>query len=86
MALEPASSAPTPESWCGKPHTAEVCDGATGAGTAPARIGVGQRQVSKVERGDVDSAKIDTIHRYLEAVHGGLAIECVEGDPRVQVA
>lgn len=50
------------------------------------RIGVSQRQVSKIERGDLDSAKIGTIRRYLEAVGGGLAIEYVTGDTRVQVA
>lgn len=50
------------------------------------RIGVSQRQVSKIERGDLDSAKIGTIRGYLEAVGGDLAIEYVTGDSRVQVA
>lgn len=50
------------------------------------RIGVGQRQVSKIEHGDLDSAKIGTIRSYLEAVGGGLSIEYVLGDQRVQVA
>lgn len=50
------------------------------------RIGVGQRQVSKIERGDLDSAKVGTIRNYLEAVGGGLALEYVIGDQRVQVA
>ena len=50
------------------------------------RIGVGQRQVSKIERGDLDSAKVGTIRSYLEAVGGGLAIEYVLGDQRIQVA
>lgn len=50
------------------------------------RIGVGQRQVSKIEHGDLDNAKIGTIRSYLEAVGGGLAIEYVLGDQRVQVA
>lgn len=50
------------------------------------RIGVGQRQVSKIENGDLDSAKIGTIRRYLEAVGGGLAVDYVIGDERVQVA
>lgn len=49
------------------------------------RIGVGQRQVSKIEHGDLDNAKIGTIRRYLEAVGGSLAIEYVMGDDRVQV-
>ena len=50
------------------------------------RIGVGQRQVSKIEHGDLESAKIGTIRSYLEAVGGGLAIEYVSGDQRIQVA
>ncbi|UOQ58762.1 helix-turn-helix transcriptional regulator [Leucobacter allii] len=50
------------------------------------RIGVGQRQVSKIEHGDLDSAKVSTVRGYLEAVGGSLAIEYVLGDQRVQVA
>ncbi|MCT1689412.1 helix-turn-helix domain-containing protein [Brevibacterium sp. p3-SID960] len=50
------------------------------------RIGVGQRQVSKIERGDLDNAKVGTIRSYLEAIGGGLAIEYVLGDQRIQVA
>ena len=50
------------------------------------RIGVGQRQVSKIERGDLDSAKVRTIRNYLEAVGGSLVIEYVVGDQRLRVA
>lgn len=50
------------------------------------RIGVGQRQVSKIERGDLDNAKVGTIRSYLEAVGGGLEIDYVLGDKRIQVA
>lgn len=50
------------------------------------RIGVGQRQVSKIERGDIESAKVSTIRGYLEAVGGALSLEYVMGDERVQVA
>lgn len=50
------------------------------------RIGVSQRQVSKIEHGDIDNARIGTIRGYLEAVGGGLAIEYVTGDARVRVA
>ena len=51
-----------------------------------ALIGVGQRQVSKIEHGDLENAKVGTIRNYLEAVGGGLAIEYVLGDQRIQVA
>ena len=50
------------------------------------RIGVGQRQVSKIENGDLDNAKISTIRSYLQAVGGEMSIEYVLGDERVQVA
>jgi len=50
------------------------------------RIGVGQRQVSKIERGDLDSAKVGTIRKYLEAIGGDLVVEYVSGDQRLHVA
>ena len=50
------------------------------------RIGVGQRQVSKIEQGDLDSAKVGTIRSYLEAVGGELSLEYVMGDQRMKVA
>ncbi len=50
------------------------------------RIGVGQRQVSKIEHGDLENAKIGTIRSYLKAVGGGLSIEYVLGDQRIRVA
>lgn len=50
------------------------------------RIGVSQRQVSKIENGDLENAKISTIRGYLEAVGGGLAVEYIVGDQRIQVA
>ena len=50
------------------------------------RIGVSQRQISKIEHGDLDNTKVGTIRGYLEAVGGGLALEYVTGDARVQVA
>ena len=50
-----------------------------------ARIGVGQRQVSKIEHGDLDSARLGTIRKYLEAVGGELAVVYIAGDERLQV-
>ena len=50
------------------------------------RIGVGQRQVSKIEQGDLENAKLGTIRRYLEAVGGSMLLEYVMGDDRVRVA
>ncbi|MCJ1715179.1 helix-turn-helix domain-containing protein [Curtobacterium sp. VKM Ac-2922] len=49
------------------------------------RIGVGQRQVSKIEHGDLDNAKVGTLRSYLEAVGGALVLEYVTGDSRIQV-
>lgn len=50
------------------------------------RIGVGHRQVSKIENGLLDSAKVGTIRSYLEAVGAELALEYLMGDQRMQVA
>ncbi len=50
------------------------------------RIGVGQRQVSKIEYGDLDNAKIGTVRRYLEAVGGTISVGYVMGDWRILVA
>ncbi|AIT60682.1 helix-turn-helix domain-containing protein [Corynebacterium doosanense] len=50
------------------------------------RIGVGQRQVSKIERGDLNNAKVGTIRSYVEAVGGELTLEYVMGNQRIQVA
>ena len=50
------------------------------------RIGVGQRQVSKIENGDLDSARVGTVRKYMEAVGGDLVVEYVAGDSRLQVA
>lgn len=49
------------------------------------RIGVGQRQISKIEHGDLDTAKIGTIRRYLEAIGGSLSLEYVTGDLKVVI-
>jgi len=50
------------------------------------RIGVGRRQVSKIERGDLENSTIGTIRRYVEAVGGGLSVEYVMGDQRIRIA
>lgn len=50
------------------------------------RIGVGQRRVSKIEHGDLESIRIGTLRRYLEALGRGMSIEYILGDRRVQVA
>lgn len=50
------------------------------------RIGVGQRQISKIEHGDLNSTRIGTVRAYLEAIGGELVLEYVADDARVQVA
>jgi predicted transcriptional regulator len=50
------------------------------------RIGVGQRQISKIERGDLNNARVGTIRGYLEAIGGAMAIEFVAGDAKLQIA
>lgn len=50
------------------------------------RIGVGQRQVSKIENGDLETTKVGTIRKYLEAVGGAMTVDFVMGDQRIRVA
>lgn len=50
------------------------------------RIGVGQRQVSKIETGDLENAKVGTIRKYLEAVGGLMTVDFILGDQRIRVA
>ena len=42
------------------------------------RIGVRQRQISKIECGEFEDLKSSTIRRYLEAVGGNLPIDVTE--------
>lgn len=46
------------------------------------RIGVSQRQISKIEHGDIENAKVGTIRKYVEAVGGEMALVCILGDQR----
>lgn len=52
------------------------------------RMGVGQRQVSKIELGDLDNTKLGTIRSYLTAVqgHDDLALGLLESDSFTRVA
>ena len=50
------------------------------------RIGVSQRQVSKIERGDIENSKISTIRKYVEALGGRLAMEYITGDTSLVIA
>lgn len=49
------------------------------------RIGKGQRQVSKIERGDIERTQVDTLRRYVEALGGTLHIEIEVGDRRLAI-
>lgn len=50
------------------------------------RIGVSQRQVSKIEHGNLNNSRVGTIRGYMEAVGGNLTLEYVTGDERIQIA
>lgn len=50
------------------------------------RIGVSQRQVSKIEHGDIENTRIGTARRCLEAVGGNLTLDFVFGETRIQIA
>ncbi|MFD5867877.1 helix-turn-helix domain-containing protein [Corynebacterium sp. NPDC060344] len=50
------------------------------------RIGVSQRQVSKIECGELDNSKISTVRSYVEAIGGELTLEVISGDSSVALA
>ncbi|QQS00777.1 MAG: helix-turn-helix transcriptional regulator [Austwickia sp.] len=50
------------------------------------RIGKGQRQVSKIERGDIERTQVDTLRRYAEALGGTLHVEIQVGGRRMAIA
>lgn len=47
------------------------------------RIGVSQRQVSKIECGDLENTQIGTLRGYLRAIGGDLSLEFVSGPARI---
>lgn len=46
------------------------------------RLGVSQNRVSRLERGDIERVRIDTLARYVESLGGSLHIEMRVGDAR----
>lgn len=50
------------------------------------RIGVSQRQVSKIERGDLENSKIKTIRGYLNAVGADMSIYAEMGELHSKIA
>lgn len=50
------------------------------------RIGVSQRQISKIETGSIENAKISTLRSYLEAIGGELSVDYVYGPTRIKIA
>lgn len=49
-------------------------------------VGVSQRQISKIETGDIENSKLSTIRRYLQAIGSELSLDAVVGDTRVRIA
>ncbi len=50
------------------------------------RIGVGQRQVSKIQNGDLEDARTGTIRSYFEALRGSMKVAHLAGEQRIRVA
>lgn len=50
------------------------------------RLQVSQNRVSRIERGDIERAQVDTLRKYVEAVGGRLRVEVELGDERIQIA
>lgn len=51
-----------------------------------ALLSVSQKRVSRIERGDIEHAQVDTLRRYAEALGGTLRVEIAIGDEAYQVA
>jgi len=47
---------------------------------------VSQNRVSRIERGEIDRAQVDTVRRYVEALGGTLRLEVQIGDEVFQIA
>ena len=50
------------------------------------RLKVSQNRVSRIERGDIERAQLDTLRKYIEAVGGELRVEVEIGDERFLIA
>lgn len=50
------------------------------------RMHVGQNRVSQIESGGVESARLDTLRRYAQALGGTVSVEVTIGDKRYIVA
>lgn len=49
-------------------------------------LAVSQNRVSKIERGDIDKAQVDTLRRYVEALGGTLHLEVQVGEDTFKIA
>ena len=50
------------------------------------RIGVSQRQISKIENGSIENSKVSTIRKYVEAIGGELSLNLFTGTTTVALA
>lgn len=49
------------------------------------RLNVSQSRVSRIERGDLDTAQISTLRAYAQALGGDLEINVRVGDERIPI-
>ena len=50
------------------------------------RLKVSQNRVSRIEKGNIERAQLDTLRKYVEAVGGELRVEVEIGDERFLIA
>jgi DNA-binding XRE family transcriptional regulator len=50
------------------------------------QIGVGQRTVSKIENGDIEHSRVETLRKYVEALGGEVEIVARFGDEAYTIA
>lgn len=51
-----------------------------------AELEISQNRVSRIERGEIDKAQVDTLRRYVEALGGTLRLEVQVGDQTFHIA
>jgi predicted transcriptional regulator len=49
-------------------------------------LDISQNRVSRIERGDIEHSRVDTVRRYVEAVGGRLRLEVELDEARIRIA
>lgn len=88
--VDPEQVAQHKEHLCGEIRAYKLRELRKNAGLSQVEVascvGVSQRQISKIENGDIENSKISTIRKYVKAVGGHLSVEYITGDTAMVIA